>query len=369
VLINTCAPLSGFYNKRLDKGAGVFKIAMWIYACLGSYPIFASYIIISITHLKMLMIMKTMYAVVYNKKAQEKLQYIETEIPVPGDEEVLIKVHAASINAADYRSMKMGIIPKKKIFGADVAGIVTQVGRNVTRFKVGDQVAGDLSINFGGFAHYATAHQKKIVIKPASISFTEAAAFPMASSTALMALRDKGKIQEGHDVLIIGSSGGVGTFAVQWARYFGAQVTAVCSTRNIEQSRALGAHQVIDYTKEDFTKSPKRYDVIVVANGNYSLSACKKLLKPGGTYVCAGGALSQILKTIFLGFFMSMGSRKIEFLAAKCKPEDLEWMLGLMVSGQIKPVIEKIYPLQQTAQAFEYISKGHARGKILIQVN
>jgi NADPH:quinone reductase-like Zn-dependent oxidoreductase len=312
--------------------------------------------------------MKTMYAVVYNKKVKHKMQYLETDMPVPGDEEVLIKVHAASINAADYRSMKMGMIPGKKIFGADVAGVIVQVGHKVTRFKEGDEVTGDLSMKFGGFAQYATAHEKKIVIKPTSISFTEAAAFPMASSTALMALRDKGKIQKGQDVLIIGSSGGVGTFAVQLARYFGAQVTAVCSTRNIEQSKALGAHQIIDYSKEDFTKSLQRYDLIVAANGNYSLSSCKKLLKPRGRYVCAGGALSQIFKTIFLGFFMSMGPRKIDFLAAKCKPEDLEWLLGLMEAGRIKPVIEKTYPLQQTAQAFEYISEGHARGKILIQV-
>ncbi len=215
-----------------------------------------------------------MKAVVYQKKGSpEKLVYSEIDKPVPGDNEVLIRVKAVSLNAADYRSMKMGIIPKMKIFGADIAGIIETAGKNITQFKPGDEVMGDLaSFGFGGLAEYVTAPEKALVAKPSQVSFEEAAAMPMAAITALQALRNKGNIQKGHKVLIVGCAGGVGTFAIQLAKYFEAEVTGVCSPKNMQQTLSLGADHVIDYTKEDFSKSGKRYDLILGVNGNYSLS-------------------------------------------------------------------------------------------------
>lgn len=224
--------------------------------------------------------MERMKAVVYNKKRyQDKLVYCDVDKPVPTDNEVLIKVHAVAANAADYRSMKMRIIPKRKIFGADIAGIVESVGRNITCFKPGDEVMGDIaSFGFGGFAEYVTVPEKALIIKPPKISFEEGATLPMAAMTALQALRDKGNIQKGYKVLIVGSSGGVGTFAIQLARYFEAEITGVCSSGNVQQTSSLGADYVIDYTKENFTTSDRRYNLILAINGNYPLSAYKKVL-------------------------------------------------------------------------------------------
>jgi NADPH:quinone reductase-like Zn-dependent oxidoreductase len=311
-----------------------------------------------------------MKAIVYNKKAQpDKLVYCDIEKPIPNDNEVLVKILAVSVNAADYRSMKMGLIPKKKIFGSDIAGRVESVGKNIQQFKAGDEVVGDLSnCGFGGFAEYALAPEKLLVHKPAKISFEDAAALPMAAVTALQALRDKGKIQKGHKVLIIGSSGGVGTFTVQLAKYFDATVTAVCSTKNVEQTNSLGADFVIDYTKENFTKSDKFYDIVVAINGNYPLLACKRILNPKGTYVMVGGALSQVFKSILFGWVMSFGSKKIRFLAAKPSKKDLEFIVALAKNGKIKPVIDGHFPLDKTAEAIRNLSEGHPRGKVVINV-
>ena len=308
-----------------------------------------------------------MKAVVYHKKgAPDKLIYSEVETPVPDDNEVLIKIHAVSANAADYRSMKMGMIPKKKIFGADIAGRVESTGKNIKQVKPGDEVIGDLSdCGFGGFAEYAVAPEKALIQKPAKISFEEAAALPMAAITALQALRDKGNIQKGQKVLIVGSGGGVGTFAVQLAKYFGAVVTAVCSTRNVEQSFSIGADHAIDYTKEDFTKG-NRYDLIIAINGNHPLSAYKRILNPNGTYVMVGGALSQIIRSILFGRLMSYGSKKMRFLAAKSNKKDLEFIAKLAEDGNIRPIIDRRYPLDKTADAMSYLREGHARGKVLI---
>ena len=314
--------------------------------------------------------MEKMKAFVYNKESlPDKLIYCDVKKPVPNDNEVLIKVLAVSANAADYRSMKMGIIPKRKIFGADIAGCVESVGKNIQQFKPGDEVIGDLSdCGFGGFAEYAVAPEKALIPKPAKILFEEAAALPMSAITALQALRDKGNIQHGQKVLIVGSSGGVGTFAVQLAKYFGAIVTAVCSTRNVEQSGSLGADYVIDYTKEDFTKSDKKYDLIIAINGHRTLSAYKRILNPNGIYVMVGGALSQVFKSILFGWLMSFGSKKIRFLAAKSNQKDLEFITKLVVDGKIKPVIDKRYPLEQAADAMKYLCEGHALGKVVINV-
>ena len=311
-----------------------------------------------------------MKAIVYNKKAHpDKLVYCEIAKHVPTDNEVLVKIVAVSINAADYRSMKMGMIPKKKIFGADIAGRVESAGKNIQHFKPGDEVIGEIAdYGFGGLAEFALAPEKLLFHKPATISFEDAAALPMAAITALQALRDKGKIREGHKVLIIGSAGGVGTFAVQLAKYFGATVTAVCSTKNVEQTKNLGADYVIDYTKENLTKSNSFYDIILAVNGNYPLLACKRILNPKGIYVMIGGALSQIFKAILFGWMISLGSKKIRFIAAKLKQKDLEFIAMLAKEGKIKPVIDKYYPLDKTAEAMEYLAEEHAKGKVVIRV-
>lgn len=311
-----------------------------------------------------------MKAIVYNKKAHpDKLVYCDIEKPIPTNNEVLVKIIAVSVNAADYRSIEMEMIPMKKIFGADIAGIVESVGKKIQQFKPGDEVIGEIAdYGFGGFAEYAVAPEKLLVHKPAEISFEDAAALPMAALTALQSLRDKGNIQKGDKVLIIGSGGGVGTFAVQLAKYFEATVTAVCSTRNVEQTKKLGADYVIDYTKEKFTKSNLTYDIIVAINGSYPLLACKRMLNPKGTYVMVGGSLSQIFKTILFGWMLSFGPKKICFLAAKPKQKDLEFIVTLSNDGKIKPVIERCYPLDKTAEAVRYLSVGHAKGKVVIKV-
>jgi len=315
--------------------------------------------------------MENMKAVIYNKKGSpEKLIYCDVDKPVPTDNEVLIKIHAVSVNAADYRSMKMGLIPKRRIFGADIAGIIESVGKNITLFKVGDEVMGDLGVRkFGGFAEYTTAPEKVLIIKPAKISMEEGAALPMAALTALQALRDKGNIQKGQKVLLVGSAGGVGTFAVQLAKYFDTEVTGVCGSNNALQASSLGADYVIDYTKENFTKSNKRYNLIVAVNGNYPIIAYKKMLTPNGIYVMVGGSISQIFKSLLFGRLLSFGSKKMKTVTAKANKNDLEFLTNLLEDGKIKAVIDRRYPLDKTADAMKYLSEGHARGKVIIKVN
>lgn len=314
--------------------------------------------------------MEQMKAVVYHKKGSpEKLVYSEIEKPQPDENQVLIKTMAVSVNAADYRSMHLGIIPKNKIFGADIAGKVESVGKNIREFHPGDEVVGELYSNgYGGFAQYTLAPKTALALKPSNLTFEEAAALPLAAITALQALRDKGQIQKGHKVLIVGSSGGVGIYAVQLARYFEAEVTAVCSTRNIEQTLSLGAHAVIDYTKEDFTKSNKRYDLIIAVNGNYPLSAYKRLLKNNGIYVMVGGAMTQIFKSLLFGKLLSLSSKKMLTLSAKSNQKDLELIARLAQEGIIRPVIDRRYSLEQTPEAMRYAAEGHARGKVVIKV-
>ncbi len=311
-----------------------------------------------------------MKAIIYDKKGlPDRLIYQDVDKPIPNDNELLIRVHVVSANAADYRSMKMGMIPKKKIFGSGIAGKVESVGKNIQQFEPGDHVVGDLTdFGFGGFAEYAIAPEKALIHKPENLSSEAAATLPVAATTALKALRDKGAIQKGQKVLIVGSGGGVGTFAVQLARHFGAEVTAVCSTGNIEQSTSLGADFVIDYTKEDFTKKNKYYDLIIAINGNYPLLACRRILKKEGTYVMVGGTLSQISKTLLFGWLLSFGSKKIRSLSAKSDPQDLEFVAKLVAEGKIQPVIEKQYSLAETADAMRYLTEGHAKGKIVINV-
>ena len=311
-----------------------------------------------------------MKAVVYHKRGTpDKLVYCDVEKPEPGDDEVLVRVIASSVNAADYRSIRMGMIPKKRIFGADIAGRVESVGKNIQQFKPGDEVFGDLAgYGFGGFAEYVVAPEKALALKPVKLSFEDTAALPLAAMTALQALRGKGDIQHGQKVLIVGSGGGVGTFAVQLAKYYGANVTAVCSTRNVEQTRDLGADVVIDYTKADFSKSGNTYDLILAVNGNSLLSAYKRSLNPNGICVMVGGALSQIFKALIFGRLRSLGSRKISTLSAKPTQKDLELIAKLAGDSRIISVIDSRFPLDKTAEAMRYINQGHARGKVVINV-
>ncbi|MAT45640.1 MAG: alcohol dehydrogenase [Anaerolineaceae bacterium] len=310
-----------------------------------------------------------MKAVVFDKKLPEHLANREVEKPVPNADEVLVKVVTVSINAADYRSMRMGSIPKRKIFGSDIAGRVEAVGKNIQKFKVGDEVFGDLSsYGFGGFAEYVTAPENLLALKPAGVSFTEAAAVPMAALTALQGLRNLGKIKPGQKVLIHGAGGGVGTFAVQLAKYFGTEVTAVCGPHNVDLIRSLGADYVIDYSKEDFSIGGPLYDLVLVVNGNNSLSTYRRVMAPKGKLVMLGGGLSQIFNIMLFGWLHSLGGKKMRLLAAKASGEDLEFIIQLVEEGKIKPIINKTFPLDKTAEAVQYISQGHARGKIVINV-
>lgn len=311
-----------------------------------------------------------MKAVVYKKKSYpDKLVLCDIEKPVPNDSEVLIKVFAVSLNAADYRSMKMRIIPKRKIFGADIAGQIESVGKNISSFRTGDEVMGDLaSYGFGGLAEYVTAPERAVIFKPKQISFEEAAAIPMAAVTALQALRDKANIQKGQRVLIVGCAGGVGTFAIQLAKYFKAEVSGVCSSKNVQQTLSLGADYVFDYTKEDFTENNKRYNIILGINGNYPLLAYKKNLTSNGIYVMVGGSISQIFKSLLFGWLLSFGSKKMKSLAAKANKTDLEFLAKLLEKGIIKPVIDQCYPLDKTADAMNYLKQGHSAGKVVINI-
>jgi 2-desacetyl-2-hydroxyethyl bacteriochlorophyllide A dehydrogenase len=312
-----------------------------------------------------------MKAIVYDKRnTSNVLVPKEIEKPIPGDNEVLVKIHAVSINAADYRSMKMGIIPKRKIFGADIAGKVEAAGKHTKEFSIGAEVLGDISaVGFGGFAEYVAVPERVLALKPAGVTFEAAAAVPMAAVTALQALRDKGGIQAGQKVLICGAGGGVGTFAAQLAKYFGAEVTAVCGEKNEKILQSLGADYVINYMKNDFTKGSKRYDLILAINGSHSLSAYKHLLTPKGICVMVGGGLSQVVKSMLFGAFMSIGGRKIRTLAAKPDRKDLAYIIQLVEAGKVKPVIDRRYSLQETDDAVRYLSGGHAMGKVVISVN
>jgi NADPH:quinone reductase-like Zn-dependent oxidoreductase len=314
--------------------------------------------------------MDKMKAVVYNKNASPvRLIYCDIDKPVPKDDEVLIKINTVSLNAADYRSMKMGLIPKRKIFGADISGCVESAGKHINQFKPGDEVMGDLAgFGFGGCAEYVAVPEKAIITKPPKISFEEAATLPMAALTALQALRDKGNIQQGHKVLIVGCAGGVGTFAIQLARYFETRVTGVCSSGNVQQSYSLGADFVIDYTKDGFAQRDNRYDLILGINGNYPLLAYRKCLAPNGIYVMVGGSLSQISKSLLFGWVYSFGQKKMRSVAAKPNREDLEFLATLLENGKIKAIIDRRYTLDKTADAMNYLSQGHSTGKVIINI-
>jgi NADPH:quinone reductase-like Zn-dependent oxidoreductase len=310
------------------------------------------------------------------------LQLKEVEKSTPQDNEVLVKVHAASVNAGDWHLLRgkpflvrlsSGLLkPKNTILGADIAGRVEAVGRNVTQFQPGDEVFGNTAkYGFGGFAEYVSVPENALVLKPTNISFEEAAAVPQAALTALQGLRDKGQIQPGQKVVIHGASGGVGTFAVQLAKSFGAEVTAVCSTRNVDRVRSIGADHVIDYTQEDFTKNGQQYDLILAVNGYHSISDYQRALHPEGTYVMSGGSNAQMFQAMLLGPLISRtGRKKMGFLGvAKVNQKDLVFMKELLETGKVVPVIERRYPLGKTADAIRYLEEGHAQGKVVITVD
>ncbi|MEQ2527445.1 NAD(P)-dependent alcohol dehydrogenase [Bacillaceae bacterium CLA-AA-H227] len=308
------------------------------------------------------------------------LELKEVEKPIPAENQVLVKIRSASINFGNLVLLKgepylarlaFGLRrPKYPIPGGDIAGIVEAVGQNVKQFRIGDEVFGDLSAcGWGSFAEYATAPEQALALKPANITFEEAAAAPMAGITALQGLRDKGKIQSGQKVLINGASGGVGTFAVQIAKSCGAEVTGVCSTRNINILQSLGADHVIDYTKEDFTQKSGKYDLILGVNGSHPISAYKRALKTNGIFVHVGGAETQMYQTLLLGPFISMTtSKKMSNLLQKSNQEDLYILKELLEDRKVKPVIDRSYKLREVPEAFRYFAEGHAQGKVVIAI-
>jgi len=325
-----------------------------------------------------------MKAIVYSDYGLSNLKLENIEKPVPNDDQILVKVRAASINPYDWhfvegtpyimRMMGVGLRKPKDIqLGVDFAGTVEAVGKNVTQFKPGDEVFGGRG---GAFAEYVCRRAEgAVALKPANLTFEQAASVNIAGITALQALRDKGKVQPGQKVLINGASGGVGTFAVQIAKTFGADITGVCSTRNVDLVRSLGADHVIDYTKEDFAKGTERYDVILDNVPNHSLSECRRILTRNGKYVMIGGGgpndsrwvgpFGRVIKTMVLSPFTS---QKMGMMMADANGKDLTILADMMQSGKLKPVIDRTYKLNEVPAAIAYLEEGHARGKVVITV-
>ena len=327
--------------------------------------------------------MTTMKAAVRDRYGSpDAVELREVEKPTPTDDEVLVRVRAASVNPADWYSVtgtpyvgraQMGLFkPKQRVLGVDYAGTVESVGRNVTGFHAGDEVFGGRN---GSFAEYVSARADRAVVpKPANVTFEEAAAVPIAALTALQGLRDKGQIQSGQKVLINGASGGVGTFAVQMAkRAFGAEVTGVCSTRNVDLVRSIGADHVVDYTQEDFTQSDQRYDLMLDIAGTRSWSDCRRVLDPRATVVLVGapkgnrllGPLAHVLR---MRVAAMRGSQKVVFFIAKFDKPDMVVLGELLENGKVTAVIDRRYELSETADALRYLGEGHVRGKVVIGV-
>ena len=325
-----------------------------------------------------------MKAIVYCDYGLANLKLADVKKPTPNDEQILVKVHAASVNPYDWhfiegtpkimRLMGVGLRkPKDTQVGVDFAGTVEAVGKNVTQFKPGDDVFGGRG---GAFAEYVCRRAAgAVALKPANITFEQAASVNIAGITALQAIRDKGKVQPGQKVLINGASGGVGTFAVQIAKSFGADVTGVCSTRNVDLVRSLGADHVIDYTKEDFAKGTERYDVILDNVPNHSLSECRHILNPKGKYVMIGGGgpndsrwvgpFGRVIHALLVSPFIS---QEMGMMMADANQKDLTVLADMMQSGKVKPVIDRTYKLSEVPDAIRYLEEGHARGKVVITI-
>jgi NADPH:quinone reductase-like Zn-dependent oxidoreductase len=318
-----------------------------------------------------------MKAIVFTRYGPpDVLQLQEKDTPSPKDHEVLVKVLAASVNALEWRPFTMpgfavrligGIRePEDKRFGVDLAGRVEAIGAAVTQFQPGDEVFG---VQKGAFAEYVCAAENKLVRKPANVSFAAAAAVPVAAITALQALRDHGHVRPGQHVVVSGAGGGVGTFAVQIAKALGAEVTAVCSTRNMEVARSIGADHVVDYTREDFTRNGTPSDVIVAVNGYHSMRDFRRALKPNGICVIAGGAWGQLIQGLLWGSLLSkFGGKTIRMMLTRPQHDDLVVLKDLLEAGKVVPVIDRSYPLADVAQAVKYLMEGHAQGKVVINI-
>ena len=320
-----------------------------------------------------------MKAVVYeNFGSPDVLEYKEVEKPTVNEDDILVKIHASSMNAVDWhiriptpsfarlmggRAKTLFMKPRFPILGADFAGKIEAVGKNIEQFKIGDEVFG--AVKAGCHAEYICVSEKDATLKPVNMTFEQAAAVPTCGYMALQGLRDHGNIKSGQRVLINGASGGVGTFAVQIAKSFGTEVTGVCSTRNLEQAKNIGADNVIDYTKEDFTKNGESYDLIFDVVAQTSFSKCKGSLKPEGVYVSTVFGLRPILQK----FWTSMtSSKKMKPYLGKPNTEDIIFLRDLIETGKVTPVIDKVYPLNEVAQAHRYMEKGHATGKVIIKM-
>ena len=311
----------------------------------------------------------------------DALQFKEVAKPTPAANELLIKICAASANPLDWRIMRgdpffvrlaFGLRkPKLEVLGSDFAGRVEAVGKDVTQFQPGDEVFGAKGFAGGAFAEYVCAREEELAPKPANVSFEAAAAVPIAAITALLGLRDKGGIKAGQKVLVDGASGGVGTFAVQIAKSFGTEVTAVCSTKKMDTARSIGADHMIDYTREDFTQNGQQYDLILAANAHHSIFAYRRALSPNGICVKAGGepTLQGAFEDLLLAPLLSrIGRKKTCTFFAKGNKKDLAFLQELLESGKIVPVIDRRYPLSETAEALRYLEEGHAQGKVIITV-
>ncbi len=302
---------------------------------------------------------------------------MEVEIPTPKPNEVLVKVRATSVNASDWEFLTgspaytraWGLFkPRFTILGSDIAGQVEAVGAQVSRFKQGDEVFGDVMGSWGGFAEYVCAPAKLLMFKPASLSFEEAAALPQSAAIAVQGVRDVGKVQPGQRVLINGGGGGSGTFAVQIAKHFGARVTGVDNATKAEIMRAIGADAVIDYAREDFTRSGEQYDLILDLVASHSIRDYRRALSPRGQYLMVGGSVPHLLQILILGPLLSMTrSRKMGLLAVKPN-QGLDFAISLIEAGHIKPVINARYSLDQAAEALRHLGEGHARGKVVITI-
>jgi NADPH:quinone reductase-like Zn-dependent oxidoreductase len=322
-----------------------------------------------------------MKAIVFSRYGSpDVLELRDVEKPEVGDDGVLVRVRAASVNPLDWHGMRgqpyimrmAGGVrrPKDNELGVDLAGEVEAVGKDVTRFRPGDEVFG---VRSGAFGEYVRGSEKSsLVPKPGGMTFEQAAAVPVAGITALQGLRDKGQLQPGQHVLINGASGGVGTFAVQIAKAFGAEVTGVCSSANVEMVRSIGADHVVDYTREDFTKSGQRYDLILDIAGSRPLSACRRVMTTSGTFVVVGGPGGRWIRPAdrALGAFLMnrfVSQRMLPFLSHDAK-EDLLVLKELIEAGKVTPVIDRTYPLSETPEAVRYVERGHARGKVVITI-
>lgn len=320
-----------------------------------------------------------MKAIVYTEYGTpDVLRLTELERPTPKDDEVLVKVYATALNFSDwgllqgaFRFFGFGLFrPKHQILGADISGRVEAVGKDVKDFRPGDEVYGDLSWSGrGGLAEYVCAPESMLAHKPANISFELAAAVPMAAGVALQALRTKGQVQSGQKVAVSGASGGVGTFAVQIAKAYGAHVTAITSAKNLEMARVIGANEVIDYTREDFTANGHRYDLILAANGYHAFSNYRRVLTSTGKYVMTGGSGIQMAEAMLFGPWVSLTSQqKMGNLLYRPNKDDLVCIKELIEAGKVIPVISKIFPLEEAAEAFRFYGAGHVQGKIVITV-